>query len=290
MSRATTKNRAGKNRASGHTAVMADKASAAAIEAEADPVRRLHLALNYFPTPPWATRALLEHVIPDALGGRLPAGVSPSASKTCWEPACGEGHMVRVLEERFGAVFASDVHDYGVGKVGSFVGQGLDVLPPPAVLPDWVITNPPFALAAEFVERSLQVATEGVAMLVRTTWLEGQDRYERLFRDSRPAIVAAFVERVPMTVGRWDPDADTATAYAWVVWRRVPMLPGQTKLRQPRHHWDHHGASLMWIPPGCRQRLTRPDDISRFAGAEPTGATLFDPRSAAASETNEVAA
>ncbi len=266
MSRATTKNRAGKKRAKGHTAVMADKASAAAIEAEADPLRRLHLTLNYFPTPPWATRALLEHVIPDAGGD----------DSMVWEPAAGQGHMADVLDERFDLVWATDVHDHGgLDQVGSFVGQGLDVLPPPAVLPDWVITNPPFALAAEFVERSLQVATEGVAMLVRTTWLEGQDRYERLFRDSRPAIVAAFVERVPMTVGRWDPDADTATAYAWVVWRRVPMLPGQTKLRQPRHHWDHHGTSLIWIPPGCRQRLTRPDDISRFANPE-AGASLFD--------------
>lgn len=250
------------SRAKGHTAVMADKASAAAIEAEADPLRRLHLALNYFPTPPWASRALLEHVIPDAGG-------------TVWEPACGEGHMVAVLDECFGTVFASDVHDFGVGKVGSFVGAGPDVLPPPGVLPDWVITNPPFALAAEFVERALDVAAEGVAMLVRTTWLEGVDRYERLFRDSPPTIVAAFVERVPMTVGRWDPDADTATAYAWVVWRRVEVR-GLTGVVLPSlGKWDAGGTRLIWIPPGCRQRLERPDDRRRFASAEPAADDLF---------------
>lgn len=250
-------------RAKGHTAVMADKASAAAIEAEADPLRRLHLTLNYFPTPPWATRALLEHVIPDA-GGSV------------WEPAAGQGHMARVLAERFDTVFASDVHDYGsLDAVGSFVGAGGDVVAQPRLRWDWVITNPPFSEALGFAGRALNEARNGVAMLLRTPWLEGVERYESLFRDWPPQIVAVFVERVPMTLGRWDPEATTATSYAWFVWD---------------DHNPRFGTELMWIPPGCRQRLTRPDDISRFAGAEPTGATLFDPRSAPASETNEVAA
>jgi hypothetical protein len=47
-------------------------------------------ALDYFPTPPWATRALFEHVLP-ALGID---GVG-----TVWEPACGEGHMAAVIGE-----------------------------------------------------------------------------------------------------------------------------------------------------------------------------------------------
>ena len=52
-------------------------------------------------------------------------------------------------------------------------------------------------------------------MLVRTQWIEGVERYEKLFRDRPPAIHAPFVERVPMVKGRWDPDATTATSYAW---------------------------------------------------------------------------
>lgn len=251
-------------RASGHTAVMADRIPAKAIEAEDDPVRRRHLSLNYFPTPPWATRALLQHVIPDAEG-------------VAWEPACGEGHMARVLDEHFTLVHASDVHDYGCGRVGSFVGSGPDVIPSPADTgfpsPDWIITNPPFSLAVEFAERGLGIAREGVALLVRTAWLEGIDRWERLFRDCPPAIVAPFVERVPMTLGRWDPDADTATAYAWFVWRRTPLLPGQSGLGS----WNTGGAGLIWIPPGCRQRLERPEDRRRFAVTETSDApTLFD--------------
>ena len=58
-----------------------------------------------YPTPPWATRALLQHVI--GRGASL-------RSKICLEPACGAGHMARVLEEHFGSVIKSDAFDYRV--------------------------------------------------------------------------------------------------------------------------------------------------------------------------------
>src|SRR5215472_16213237 len=41
-------------------------------------------SLDDFPTPPWATRALIEHVV---------VGKSALSSMTCLEPACGRGHM-----------------------------------------------------------------------------------------------------------------------------------------------------------------------------------------------------
>jgi hypothetical protein len=62
--------------------------------------------------------------------------------------------------------------------------------------------------------RALDLANDGVAVLVRTQWIEGASRYWQLFRDRPPALFAPFVERVPMVKGRWDPDASTATAYA----------------------------------------------------------------------------
>jgi hypothetical protein len=199
-------------------------------------------SLDYFPTPPWATRALFEHVIGHG-----------HAAEGCWEPACGEGHMAEVLREEFRAVEASDVHDYGVGaRVGSFVGTGLDVMPSPGAL-DWIITNPPFNLAVEFAERALAEDVEGVALLVRTSWLEGGDRYRRLFERRPPSRIAQFAERVPMVKGRWDPQASTATSYCWVVWRPYSS-DGTTR--------------FVWIPPGCRERLTRPDDVARFAKSQ----------------------
>lgn len=224
----------------GAGAVMANKASAAVIDAEADPLRKLYLSLNYFPTPPWATRALMEHVIPFATG-------------QCWEPAAGEGHMAAVLGEYFEEVYRTDIHDHGgLHAVGSFVGDGLalDVVPTPAPRPQWVITNPPFAHALEFALRALDVAEVGVALLVRTAWLEGEERYLRLFRQRPPSVIAQFTERVPMTLGHWDPAADTATSYAWVVWDGIAI-----------------DTRFEWIPYGCKARLQRARDIARFARA-----------------------
>lgn len=229
-----------RHRASGHTAVMQDRASAAVIDEIEDPVTRLHMALEFFPTPPWATRALMKYVIPDAGG-------------TAWDPCCGEGHMAEVLEEYFDAVYASDVHDHGCGAVGSFVGAGLDVIPSPPVAPHWLICNPPFSLALDFTKRALDEATDGVAVLVRLAWLETQTRFDELFRRTPPSIVAQFVERVPMTLGRWEPDAGTATPYAWCVWHADDVARGDSDTR------------FRWIPPGQRRALTRPDDAARFA-------------------------
>lgn len=195
--------------------------------------------LDDFPTPPWATRALLEFM-----------GPIVDEDMIVWEPACGRRIMADVLEEFPWQVLATDVRDYGYGvrMVGSFVGHGGDVVPDFDV--DWVITNPPFRLAEEFVLRALGVAEMGAAVLVRSAWTEGAGRYLRLFRPHPPAVVLQFVDRVPMVKGRWDPKASTATAYCWVIWRKG--------------HTGH--TRFAWVPPGANGRLWRSDDVARFAG------------------------
>jgi hypothetical protein len=203
-------------------------------------------SLDFFPTPPYATRALFEHVL----------GSHRMTDATVWEPAAGEGHMAEVIREYVAEVYASDVHDYGVGyAVGSFVGDGPDLALCP-FQPHWVITNPPFNLALDFVKRGLREASIGVAMLVRSNWLEGAKRYNELFRETPPTIVAQFVERVPMVKGRWDPDASTATSYCWVVWEK-------------RRINRDYGWRGIHIPPGCRVRLEGPEDRERFAALPP---------------------
>ena len=182
-----------------------------------------------FPTPPWATRALVEHVLDDRLALK---GMS------CLEPACGRGYMSRPLGEYFGSVASSDAYHYGFAKIRDYLA-----IPYEAQAFDWVITNPPFRLAEEFVERSLVVARKGVAILARTVFLESSGRYNSLFRDRPPTKFAQFVERVPMVKGRLDRKASTATGYAWLVWEK-----------EARGH-----PRLMWVPP-CRKALERDSD------------------------------
>jgi hypothetical protein len=207
-------------------------------------------ALDFFPTPLWATRALFRHVLP-ALGVETVGRV--------WEPACGEGHMAEVINEFAGLpVIATDIFDYGYGSAPyDFLGGIFSA--PLIEQVDWIITNPPFKPAEQFALRALDFARVGVALLLPIQWVEGEDRYFSLFRDRPPTLIAPFVERVPMVKGRWDPDASTATCYAWFVWVRDTA-------RAP-----------FWIPPGCRTALTRADDRQRFAAwtLSPSGASLF---------------
>jgi len=66
-----------------------------------------------------------------------------------WEPACGEGHMAKVLKEYFGRLDASDIFPFGYGEV-------MDFLAPQAVRDTaWIITNPPFRLVERFALKAL---------------------------------------------------------------------------------------------------------------------------------------
>ena len=185
-----------------------------------------HDSLDFFPTPPWASRALCEWLIERGYNLK---------SADCWEPACGEGDMVRPLVEYFREVYAADVHAYGFGQVDDFlfvVGRWAD----------WIITNPPFRLGLQFSFKAASLCRTGAAMLVRTAFLESAERYRGLFSVMPPSDILQFVERVPMFKGRLDRRGSTATAYCWLVWRLGDA-----------------GTQFYWISP-CRKRLERAED------------------------------
>ncbi len=222
---------------------MSQNTSTAVMQRRREP----HDSLDDFPTPPWATRALCEWI-----GG-------PIDMMDCREPAANRGYMARALLEYFDRVEVADIHDYGMGY------QVKDYLFGPA--PEktcWTITNPPFRLAEQFIDRAIETSIEGVAMLLRTSFMEGCGRYSRLFRNRPPTHVLQFAERVVMHKGGIvDPDLavevvdprgrrtrrkpSTATSYGWFVW--VLNSPGPTR--------------LIWIPP-CRRQMQRPGDYMGF--------------------------
>jgi hypothetical protein len=189
-------------------------------------------SLDSFPTPPWAVRALCEKVL----------WMNPNQKIwNCWEPAAGAGYMARVLEEYFDKVYASDIHDYGYCKVHDFLepkNAGTKV--------DFIITNPPFRLAEEFIHQAHRHARRCVAMFVRTSFLESVGRYENIFKVKPPSQVAQFSERVPLVKNRYDPKATTATSYMWLIWDKLHDVPSTS-------------TQLTWIPP-CRKLYERATD------------------------------
>jgi len=211
------------------TAVMARRAPEL-VEAD-DAQAALYRQLDYFPTPPWAARA----------GAELIRRLDPDA-RTVWEPACGAGQMAASFRDYFESVLASDVHSHGYGYLIDFLDPAIPIDPP-----DWIVTNPPFRTAPDFIRLGLQRARRGVAMLLRLSFLEGAGRHELLHGAEPLTVLAPFSERVPMVLGRWDPEASSATAYAWFLWM---------KGAEPR--------PIMPIVPGTRDRLWMPDDAANF--------------------------
>lgn len=158
---------------------MSQNFSPAVMQQRSEPVG----SADYFGTPPWATRALMERL-------------ALSRSAVVWDAACGRGFMARPLAEYANHVISSDLLHYGYGEVLDFLAPEAD-----AISCDWVITNPPFNLAAEFILKSLTRARCGVAVLVRTAFAESRGRYETLFRDHPPSLRLQFVDRVVMHKG-----------------------------------------------------------------------------------------
>lgn len=196
--------------------------------------------LDNFPTPPWAVRGFINSQISKSY---------ELSKSTCLEPACGQGYMSETLKEYFGKVISFDIMDYGYKDMlqNDFLNNSLNDNEF-----DWVITNPPFKLAEDFIFEAHRVARVGVAMLVRTVFIESVGRYERLFLKRTPSFFAQYVERVAMVKGRLDRKASTATGYGWVVWEKNK----RTK-----------DCSLRWIPP-CRKSLERDIDYGEISQQE----------------------
>jgi hypothetical protein len=196
--------------------------------------------LDFFPTPPWAVRAFCEFAL--RLGGDRRGGIA-------WDPACGMGHMAVPLAEYFARVHASDIYPYGFGEVGDFLDRSLGVHWSPPDRVDWIVINPPFNAAKDFLLRALSYKpTQGIALLLRTVWLESEDRWRDIFSaEIAPSAVYVSADRIPMTEGRYDPAASSATSYSWFVWRSH-LIGKPVK------------CTLEWVPFGAKAKFYRRGD------------------------------
>lgn len=124
---------------------------------------------DFYPTPPEVTEALVHFL-----------GLK---NLTIWEPACGENDMAQVLRDAGNEVIATDIQ------------SGVDFLTCQPMECDWIITNPPFKLADQFITRCAEIRKPFALLLKSQYWHAGK-RYE-LFRKHIPSFV------LPLT---WRPD------------------------------------------------------------------------------------
>lgn len=182
--------------------------------------RRADLAgPDYFPTPAWATRALIGN---ERFEGEI------------WECACGDGAMARELESAGHRVFASDLYARGYGETGiDFLLSNRQT--------DNIVTNPPYNCAEGFVAQGLKLARRKFALLLRLAFLEGANRAETIFLKHPPARVWVFSERITFYMNGAKRAGSGTTAYAWFVWDKG--VSGPTELR--------------WLKPGYKAKVNR---------------------------------
>lgn len=140
------------------------------------------------------------------------------------EPACGGGHLAKWLVAHGYKVYASDIIDRGYGQVQDFFK--MKGLPPDCKT---ILTNPPYKYALEFVLHALNILPEhGLCiMFLKTTFLESKTRYENLFKEHPPCIVAQCIQRVQCAKNGDFENAGltrSAQAYAWFIWQKSELI------------------------------------------------------------------
>ena len=147
---------------------------------------------NSYETPAWVTLALVPHL--------------PAPPQSAWEPAAGTGKMVRALEEAGYQVTATDIE------------TGTDFLTETRRV-DWIITNPPYERAREFIEHALSLA-DHVAMLLRTDFDHAKTRHH-LFK-------GPFAKKLVLTKRiKWFDDSRGSPSFnhAWFIWDHAHKGP-----------------------------------------------------------------
>jgi hypothetical protein len=134
--------------------------------------------------------------------------------KCIWEPAAGDGAIVRPFLNAGFTVIASDLIDYGLEDCRS----GVDYLKAaPVREPHGIVTNPPYKLAMKFAEKAL-CETFYLALLLRTNFLESTTRLS-FFREHQPARIWISSRRLPMMHRHgWQGPRAPSNTFAWFVW------------------------------------------------------------------------
>ena len=153
---------------------------------------------DFYATPAEVTVALLDFLESKNL-------ISPGC--LIWEPACGSGAMTEVMLNRGYAILGTDLYPQDPGIAGE------DFLKTCAYC-NWIITNPPFSKAAEFITHALELG-KPCAFLLKSQFWHAKSRLD-LFRENPPTYV------LPLT---WRPDFLYGAKYGsptmeclWTVW------------------------------------------------------------------------
>jgi hypothetical protein len=140
------------------------------------------------------------------------------------EPCVGMGHISEVIKKRYpnSTIVNLDIVDRGYPDTVEQDFLSYDT----EQRFDNIITNPPYSLAKEFVEKGISLLASGgkMAMFLKIQFLESQKR-ANLFRKYPPKYIYVFTDRMSTWRNGEPFDEDgkkwsTTICHAWFVWEK----------------------------------------------------------------------
>jgi hypothetical protein len=159
---------------------------------------------DHYPTPTTLTLALLKEL--PYIGGAV------------IEPCAAEGRIAGVLHAHPG-VMSVITNDIDTTMPTHYHEDATDPAATFWLAPaDWIVTNPPFNQADQFVWLAWRKARQGVAMLLRLTYMEPTRKRAQMLKEMAPAMshLIVFGQPRPSFTGNGRTDSTTT---AWFVWR-----------------------------------------------------------------------
>ena len=161
---------------------------------------------DYYATSPEAIDTLLKNVNP-------PNGA-------IYECCCGGGHLAERLRQHGYNVIATDLINRGYGQGGVDFLQ-VEELPGGV---HTICTNPPYNISTDIIEHGLQLMQNGdeMYMFLKTLYIEGKNRYDRIFSKYPPYKVIQFIKRI-VCAKNGDFQGNSGGGYvsfAWFCWRK----------------------------------------------------------------------
>ena len=123
------------------------------------------------------------------------------------EPACGGGAITKILNN----CFTGEVTAYDADV--DFLKENKRY--------NYIITNPPFSLAMEFIKKAKTVATDKFALLLPLSYLHGKRRFDEVYNDKEYGLKHVYVfTRYPLLGEALRDDGKYRTGmmvYAWYI-------------------------------------------------------------------------
>ena len=182
---------------------------------------------DFYPTPTWATEAFIDqyHIKHRDIFEEMVDAL---------EPCCGDGAISKVINNMVFNVTSFDIVNRGYGSVRSIYDY--------EVSHDFLITNPPFNDMDRMFPKLYSLADRLLVLFLRTSFVEGQGRYNDIFRLNNPTEIYVHSERVSLYKNGLKEDKGSGTtSYSWFVWDK--------QTQQDNHLYE---TIIRWIPPGYK--------------------------------------